>query len=107
MTVPMILNAYERLKSEGRLNQERRRAVALGLWGCVQAAFFLKPSYWYRIAKLAQRIDPTARPEQTFYQLPVIKNIDPLAIQLFMMPKRLMFYHFDHLLKKLRIRHKW
>ena len=107
ITVPMLLRTYECLEAEGRMNSARRRAVALGLWGCVQAAFFLEPAYWRRIAEVARRIDPAARPVQNLYSFPVLCRLNPLFIQWLMLPKRLAFHHGRQLLKKWRFRHNW
>jgi len=107
LTVPMLMRTYESLKVEGRLNGSRRRAVSQGLWGCVQSAFFLEPRYWTQIARVAQKIDPTARPVQVIYDYPVIRKLSPLFIQFVMLPKRWAFYHFRQLLKKCRLRHNW
>lgn len=107
LTVPMLMRTYENLKKEGRLNESRRRAVSQGLWGCIQAAFYLEPRYWTQIAHLAKEIDPTARPVQPIYDFPVFSKLNPLIIQFAMLPKRWVFHHSRQLLKKYRLRHSW
>jgi len=107
MTVPMILRTYENLKMKGRLNESRRSSVSQGLWGCIQSAFFLEPRYWTQIAHVAQKIDPTARPVQEFYNFPIVRKLNPLFIQYVMLPKRWASHHFRQLLKKYRLRHGW
>ena len=107
MTVSMLLKTYETLKTARRLNQSRRRAISQGLWGCVQAAFFLEPRYWTRIAQVAVEIDPNARPVQAIYDYPIFRMINPLVIQYAMLPKRWAFHYFRQTLNKYRFRHSW
>jgi glycosyltransferase involved in cell wall biosynthesis len=107
LTVSMILKGYIDLTENGRMTHLRRRAVALGLWGCVQTAFFLDPKYWSKIARLAQAIDSNARPEPMLYHLPILKNLDPLTIQILMLPKRVLSFCSQQLLNRLRVNHNW
>lgn len=88
LTVPMLMGAYERLLSSGRLNKSRRQAVANGLWDCIHAAFFLEPRYWSQVAIIAQKIDPDAHPIQPIYNYLLFNNIDPLVFQWILLPKR-------------------
>jgi glycosyltransferase involved in cell wall biosynthesis len=99
MTVPMLLKTYEILQREGRLNETRRQATSLGLWDFIHSAFFLEPAYWTRIARIAQRIYPTARPMHTIYRFPLFCHLNPLIIQWVMLPKRLIFH-------KIRMMHR-
>jgi glycosyltransferase involved in cell wall biosynthesis len=107
MTVPMLMRTYENLKRNNRLNPERQRAIALGLWGFVHGAFYLEPIFWSRIARLAQRIDPAARPTPAFYSYPIICRFPPLMLQWLMLPKRWAFHHMRQLLKRMQVRPSW
>jgi glycosyltransferase involved in cell wall biosynthesis len=107
LTVQMLMRSYETLLSTGRLNDNRRRAVAQGLWGCVHAAFFLEPHYWNQVARTISKIDSTARPALEAYNFPVLRLIDPLLIQWMLLPKRWLSHHARKLLRKLRLRHHW
>ena len=98
--VPMLKRTYRQLLIKERLNENRRRAVAQGFWGCVHAAFFLEPNYWSEVARIAQSIDRNARPNKPIYSYPVLKHIDPLLIQWIFLPKRWVYYHIRRLLKK-------
>jgi glycosyltransferase involved in cell wall biosynthesis len=107
LTVQMLMRSYETLLSMGRLNDNRRRAVAQGLWGCVHAAFFLEPSYWNQVARTIRKIDSTARPVLGAYNYPVLCLIDPLLIQWMLLPKRWLSHHIRRLLEKWRLQHHW
>ena len=101
----MLMRTYRQLLAKERLNETRRRAVAQGLWECIQAAFFLKPGYWSQIAEMAKNIDPKVRPIQEIYDFPFFRNLSPIFIQWLMLPKRLVFYHIRQWLKKFYLRH--
>ncbi len=107
LTVPMLMGAYERLQLSGRLYKYRRRAVANGLWDCIHAAFFLEPRYWTQVARIAQKIDPAARPTQAFYNYPVVCHLNPLLFQWIMLPKRWIFHQIRQLFKRVQIRISW
>jgi len=107
MTVPMLIRTYETLKNQGRLTDERRRAIALGLWGFVHGAFFLEPGFWSRMARMAQQIDPGARPAQAFYNFPIICRFTPLMLQWLMLPKRWTFHYIRQLFRSVQIRISW
>jgi len=104
VTVPMLLRTYESLQKKGRLNEARKQAIALGLWDFIHGAFFLEPIYWSQIACMAQRIDPAARPPQVFYNLPIIRHLNPMMIQWLMLPKRWAFHQIRQLLRSVKIR---
>jgi glycosyltransferase involved in cell wall biosynthesis len=107
MTVPMLIRTYENLKKEGRLNEPRQRAIAIGLWNFIHGAFFLEPGFWGQIARLAQQIDPAARPTQAFYNFPVVCHLTPLMIQWVMLPKRWTFHQIRQLFRRVQIRISW
>lgn len=106
-TVPMLIRTFDRLKKEDRLNAERRRAIALGLWDFVHGAFFLDPVFWSRVVRRAQQIDPGARPTQAFYNYPIIRHLTPLMLQWMMLPKRWLFHHIRQMFKRRQIRISW
>ena len=107
LTVKMLMRSYNALLSAGRLSQNRRRAIAQGLWGCVHTAFFLEPRYWSQIARQIRLIDATARPDLRFYGFPMLRLVDPLLLQWMMLPKRWLFYSARKLFRKWRLRHHW
>ena len=96
--IPMLLNVYRKLSEQDRLNDEREYAISQGLWSSIHRAFYLEPSYWVKIAKLAQNICPQARPIQHIYYFPIFRNISPLVIQIVMFPKRYGFYLLNKLI---------
>jgi len=99
-TVPMLIEAYKRLLSSGRLNKSRRQAVVNGLWDCIHASFFLEPYYWRQVARIAREIDPTAHPIQPIYNYPLFNFIDPLLFQWLLLPKRWVHHQIRRLLRK-------
>lgn len=103
LTVPMILRTFETLQTENRLNQSRREAAALALWGFAARVFVFDPLYWSRIAFRARKIHPTARHPYTEINLPIIRRLNPLLILWLLLPKRLTSYHIKQLLKKFNI----
>jgi len=105
--VQMLWRTSEILSSTGRLNDERRRAAAEGLWGCVHSVFFLEPRYWSQVARRIRRFDATARPALAIYDFPLLRSLDPLLIQWIMFPKRWLFHHTRLLLRKWRLWHHW
>lgn len=107
MTVPMLIRTYKSLQKGGRLNEVRQSAIARGLWGFIHGAFFLEPRFWSQIARLAQQIDPVARPTQAFYNFPVICHLTPLMLQWIMLPKRWAFHHIRQMFRRFQIRISW
>jgi glycosyltransferase involved in cell wall biosynthesis len=99
-TVPMLIKAFKSLEKSGRLSKDRNRAISLGLWGFIQSAFYLEPSYWTKVSKLAKNIDPEAKPIKPVYQLPAFSRIDPLLIQWMILPKQWAFHQVRQILKK-------
>lgn len=107
LTIPMLVHACNQLIDNGLMTDERRKAVASGIWGCVHAAFFLDPNHWRKVAGLARDICPNARPPQPIYNWPVLNKIDPILLQWIMFPKRRAFWHVRQLLNRKRIKHAW
>lgn len=101
--IPMLLNVYQNLLEQDRLNDNRKYAISQGLWSSIHRAFYLEPSYWMKIAKLAQDICPQARPIQPIYFFPIIRKINPLVIQLIMFPKRYIIHVLNKLIINIRI----
>jgi glycosyltransferase involved in cell wall biosynthesis len=102
ITVPMVLRTYERLKTENRLTDSRRKAVAQGLWGFTHRAFFFEPLYWTKIARIAQKIHPKVRPIQAMYNSPVTKYLNPLFMQWLLFPKRRIFHRLGQIRRMVR-----
>jgi glycosyltransferase involved in cell wall biosynthesis len=100
LTVPMLIRTYKSLQMKGRLNDLRREAVVLELWGLIHSAFFLEPFYWHQVASTALEIDSRIRPSQPVYSLPIIRKLNPLVIQWLLLPKRWIYYRFRQLFKK-------
>lgn len=93
-TFVMLKKTYIQLLKKDRLNSERRMAISLGVWGCIQGAFFLQPLYWHKVSNFAKLVFPEARPPQPIYnEYPIFNKLSPLAIQWVMLPKRLIFYY--------------
>jgi len=107
LTVPMLMRAYDQLKTDGRLNDIRRTAITQGLWSCVHTAFFLEPHFWFKVACQVREIIPSARPAQALYNFPILRHINPMIIVWLMSPVKCFFYQIQQVLKKLHIRHSW
>jgi len=102
LTVPMLIKTFKNLEKSGRLSKDRNKAIAFGLWGFIQSAFYLEPSYWTKVSKLAKNIDPEAKPIQPINTWPVFSCFDPLLIQWIMLPKRWVFHQTRQILKEMQ-----
>lgn len=82
-----ILDLVRLLKSQGRLNAERREAAANGLWSAIHGGFYFSPIYWTRIARRAGELDCRARPaDWIFAVLP--GGFPPIVVEWLVLPKR-------------------
>src|SRR5690606_5115466 len=57
-----IVTTMDGLVARGRMTSLRRDAAIAGLWACVHQAFYLRPLYWHRIAKIALALAPGSCP---------------------------------------------
>ena len=97
----MFIKTYEHLLATDRLDDLRRQLIAQELWNNIHSAFFLEPKYWCLIAIKAQEINQITRPVQAIYNYPFLCYLNPLTIQLIMLPKRWIFYKTRDFFKKL------
>lgn len=80
---------YKYFRGNGDLNDERRLAIAEGLWYYVHRGFPNHPMYWSRIGSVAQQISPLAKPRFTYFQTAPFANIPPLLIEWLLLPLRM------------------
>lgn len=73
----ILFESISYLESYGKLTRERKEAAVEGLWFCIHSAFFRNPKYWYRIARITQKISPSSRPNLPFYNNIIVSKIDP------------------------------
>jgi len=105
LTVPMIIKTYNSLLINGRLDDSRRQAVSLALWGFAVRVFFFDPIYWSHVARTAHKIHPTARPPHARYNMPMIRMLNPLLILWLELPKQWAFYLIRRIPKRIRRSH--
>jgi glycosyltransferase involved in cell wall biosynthesis len=79
-TAHELLQARDALDHSGRLDAAATRTIANALWQLVHRAFFLRPCYWSAVAKRAQAIDPSARPQTRLFDNATIRRMNPLAL---------------------------
>lgn len=107
LIVTMLMRTYERLQEDCRLNDARKHAIAQGLLGCVHSVFFLEPSYWCKVIKIARTIDPSARSVQKIYESSILRHLDFYLLQWFLLPKRWLFWQYRQILKERNIKYYW
>lgn len=87
-TAVALLRAGTRLDEAGRLDDTRRHALARGLWGLIQKGLRHDIPYWRQVAAAATRYGPVERPPSRLQQSPWMRNINPLTIELALVPLR-------------------
>lgn len=83
-TAKALLDAADRLRMDGRLDEEVVSAIGIGVWECIHRAFHFNPGTWTRVARLVRKLAPSARPTASIYKFP----LDPLLMQWLLFPKR-------------------
>lgn len=83
-----LLNIHQRLTNESRLNSDRARYIAMGLWYYIHRGFPYHPIYWSHIARRSQRICADVRPVPSIFQKGIFGIIDPLYSEWLMLPAR-------------------
>jgi glycosyltransferase involved in cell wall biosynthesis len=99
-TVTILLRTYRSLQMSNRLNDRRREAVALELWSLIDSAFFIEPFFWHKVASTALEIGPSICPLQPLYNFPLLRNLNPLLRQWFVLPRRWTLYNMGYLPEK-------
>lgn len=87
-TAEALLQAGIRLGETGRLDDVRRHAMARGLWGLIQKGLRHDIPYWRQVAAAATRYGPSERPPSRLQQSPWMRSINPLTIELALVPLR-------------------
>jgi len=97
LNASMLIEAFDALLNQERLNSARRKALAEGLWGRVHSAYFLDPIYWQGIAGFALKVDAKARPIQDVYGYYLLRLLSPLLIIKGLKIKHLLVYKITRL----------
>ena len=90
MLVELTLPAVLKLEADGRMTEERRKAVATFLWKGVHDSLCYRPLYWTKVARKAQEIAPGSHPDIPLYAHHSSWRLDPLLWEWLMLPKRRM-----------------
>lgn len=89
--IARLLAAPDILKNNGRLNLERRSAIAQAIWDYAHLGFPQHPVYWSKIIRRALEIDPGSRPKDYLYTHGFLRNFHPIFSQwLLLLPRWLL-----------------
>lgn len=88
----MIIRTCHSLEEQHRLSNTRRRSAADGLWALIHRAFHLAPGYWTRMAHIARDMSPASRPRSIPFHWPVVRQIDPVAVEYALLPARSLWH---------------
>lgn len=91
-TAEMILNAAQSLEKSDRLSEQRKIAIADGLWSLLQKGLRYDGVYWRNIADIANTYAPNRTPPSRIYRLGMTKNINPLLIETLLIPVRCAYH---------------
>jgi glycosyltransferase involved in cell wall biosynthesis len=86
--IPALEQLWAALKTSGRINEERRAAIAQALWWHIHLRFPHQPLYWNRIARVAASIDSSAKPNHPLFHSPPLKHVPPIIIEWLIYPER-------------------
>lgn len=87
-TASVLLTAGRRLEQEDRLTGSRKEALADGLWSLFQKGLRYDYRYWRHIASIADLYAHGRRPPSLIHRAPLLRKINPLAIETFLIPVR-------------------
>lgn len=89
-----LIHVAHSLDARGVLNDERRKAIASGIWEQIHEAFCFSPAYWWSVGKWALKFCPEARPPVPLYDTTrdYRRMLNPLYVELAAAPRR-MFRH--------------
>ena len=79
-----IFSLFEGLEQENR--NRYSLCMAYGLWSCIHGGFHFSPIYWTKIALYAKKLNPQARPKNTFFD--TLFFIDPILLEWLIIPIR-------------------
>lgn len=104
-----IISLTEQLQAQSWLTENRRKSAADGLWECVYATFFMNPFYWFKIARIANKMQPNSHPDIFIYQFSWVKNINwnPIVWIVLAVPLVYSKYILKHTFLKLKISKRW
>jgi glycosyltransferase involved in cell wall biosynthesis len=79
---------WRNLNLTGRLTHQRAEAIAETLWDYVHWRFPFRPLYWHNVAKLATKIEPSARPDHPIFDLWPLYLLPALTVEWGIYPLR-------------------
>jgi glycosyltransferase involved in cell wall biosynthesis len=90
-----LINLKESLEKSNRLTDLNRQLLAETIWHYIHLAFFFNPLFWYKASIEACKLVPNSKPDRKiFYYVPSI--IDPILIEILIIPKKWFFYGFKY-----------
>lgn len=81
-----IQETLQILQFRNRITPLRLKAASNGLWSCIHGGFHFAPIYWTKIALYAKKLNPQARPKNTFFD--TLFFIDPILLEWLIIPIR-------------------
>jgi len=74
------------LPYSGGVTEERKCAIADGLWACIIAGFKFKPVYWTKISLTLRQFAPLSIPDSRFYKLLWSLKVSPVVGNWILLP---------------------
>ena len=87
-TAQALIEAKDRLASQGRLDPDATAALSSALWQLVHRAFPFSPLYWWGVARQAEALSPGSKPLERVYHYPMLRHLEPLLVMSALLPKR-------------------
>lgn len=84
-----LFDLLERLRDNGRLNEERFEYIIRALWYRIHTGFPLDPIYWHKIGKRTLKIDPYSSPDVSIFTSRLGRLFGALLIEWIFLPKRI------------------
>ena len=81
-----IQETLQILQFRNRITPLRLKAASNGLWSCIHGGFYFAPIYWTKIALYAKKLNPQAKPKNTFFD--TLFFIDPILLEWLIIPIR-------------------
>lgn len=86
--IPALEDLWLDLNTSNRVNRQRAASIARALWRHIHIRFPYQPVYWTRVAKFAQSIDPSVKPDHPVFNGVVISCIQPIIVEWLLYPGR-------------------
>ena len=81
-----IQETLQKLIDSNRITPLRLEAASRGLWSCIHGGFHFSPIYWTKVALYTKKLNPQARPKNTFFD--TLFFIDPILLEWLIIPIR-------------------